>query len=59
MSEFVFKVPSTAKVIWREGHSLRVSRLEEPRIKLATPVYKAGGLSTTPLRRLVYVDTYN
>ena len=36
---FVFNVPPTAKVIWRQGHGLKVSsnRLVEPGIEPATP----------------------
>ena len=47
---FVNNVPPTVNVIWRRSHGLGVSsdRLEEPGIKLGTPVYKASGLSTTP-----------
>ena len=55
VGEFVFNVPSTAKVIWRQVSS---DRLEEPVVKLGTPGYKQSGWSTTPRRLLKRVKHY-
>ena len=47
VSEFVFNIPPTAKVIWRQGHGKVASdRQEEQGIKLGTPRYKASGMLT-------------
>ena len=61
VSEFVFNVSPTAKVMWRQGHHLRVSsdRMEEQGIKLWTPGFKASGLSTTLRWLLVSLKTLN
>ena len=51
---FVFNVPPTAKVIWRQGHSLK-SHLTDwwsRESNLGPLVYKASSLSTTPQQLL-------
>ena len=49
---FVFNVPTTAKVIWKRGHSLKShpTDLCSRGSKLRPLVYKASGLSTKPQR---------
>ena len=51
---FVFNIPPTAKVIWRQGHSLTSHPTDWwSRESNQRPlVYKASGLSTTPQRLL-------
>ena len=57
-SKFVFNVPPTAKVIWRQGLSLK-SHLTNWRSwgsNLLPLVYKTSGLSTTPQRHLFFKE---
>ena len=50
----VFNVPPTAKVIWRQGHSLKSHPTDwrSRESNLRPLVYKASSLSTTPQRLL-------
>ena len=54
---FVFNVPPTAKVIWRQGHGLKSHPTAwwSRESNLQPLVYKASGISTTPLRLLKWV----
>ena len=58
---FVFNLPPTAKIIWRPGHSLKSHPTDwwSRESNLWPLVYKASGLSTTPLLFLVIFDPHS
>ena len=44
---FMFNIPPTAKVTWRQSHSL-IGQTGGARDQIQNPGYKVSGLSTTP-----------